>query len=593
METNNKDLFIGPDITAEALINIQFRQECPKGNATKATSLILQTFSFFLALKRSGTKELVVGSSSEGRKVLIAAYGDLAAANPLHPEAKGYVSSFRHPDELAFTLNLSKTSQSALSSNFLTNIERNPENYGDFKYDKSTSTLRILPDLSNFKDALNKLQKTVLKDLVIFVLRSIPLRTTVINGERFVQINQGDLVELFGIAGELLWDLSDITTSISIGALAETPANITTQQHPQIFGKSFGTQLVSALAAKPFVILAGGTGTGKTRAARLVAIQIAGKENVSTVAVGADWTDNRPLLGFRNLLSPDGASYVAPEALKLILKADKNLRDAAMGTKGENGAGSPIEESIMPFFLILDEMNLSHVERYFADFLSSMESGEALKLHDYEGELKADGSELIIPREVDWPRNLFVIGTVNIDETTYMFSPKVLDRAHVIEFKVEWDQIKEGLSAPPASELPRWSSEQTRNFTRIALDDKKVLGLDDQAVLEDILAGIHECMKDSRYNFAHRTARECLNYVAAAQRLDEAGLAEGHEINGLIDLAILQKVLPKLNGSTGSLTEILNKLSEFTSNHVLKESAEKLRFMANQLKNDQFVSFIQ
>ncbi len=161
METNNKDLFIGPDITAEALINIQFKQECPKGNATKATSLILQTFSFFLALKRSGTKELVVGSSSEGRKVLIAAYSDLAAANPLHPEAKGYVSSFRHPDELAFTLNLSKTSQSALSSNFLTNIERNPENYGDFKYDKSTSTLRILPDLSNFKDALNKLQKTV------------------------------------------------------------------------------------------------------------------------------------------------------------------------------------------------------------------------------------------------------------------------------------------------------------------------------------------------------------------------------------------------------------------------------------------------
>jgi len=352
-------------------------------------------------------------------------------------------------------------------------------------------------------------------------------------------------------------------------------------------------RLISALAAKPFIILAGGTGTGKTRAARQVAIQIAGKENVTTVAVGADWTDNRPLLGFRNLLSPDGASYVAPEALKLILNADKNLRDAAMETKGENSAGCPIEESIKPFFLILDEMNLSHVERYFADFLSSMESGEALKLHDYEGGLKADGSDLMIPREVEWPRNLFVIGTVNIDETTYMFSPKVLDRAHVIEFKVEWDEIKTGLSTPPAKELARWSSEQARNFTAIALDDQKILVKADQDVLEDVLAGAYGCLNGSRYNFAHRTARECLNYVAAAQRLSEAKLVEHLEITGLIDLAILQKALSKLNGSAGSLTETLNKLSEFTANNGLKESSEKLRAMIIQLKNDQFVSFIQ
>ena len=351
--------------------------------------------------------------------------------------------------------------------------------------------------------------------------------------------------------------------------------------------------LISALAAKPFVILAGGTGTGKTRSARQVAIQIAGKENVSTVAVGADWTDNRPLLGFRNLLSPDGASYVAPEALKLILKADKNLRDAALGTKGASSAGSSIEESIKPFFLILDEMNLSHVERYFADFLSSMESRDVLKLHDYEGNLKADGSELIIPREVEWPRNLFVIGTVNIDETTYMFSPKVLDRAHVVEFKVEWNEIKTGLSIPPAKALASWSAEQTQNFTNIALDDQKVLEKADQDRLEDVLSGAFGCLNGTRYNFAHRTARECLNYLAAAQRLSEAKLVEHRETTGLIDLAILQKVLPKLNGSAGSLTETLNKLSEFTTNNGLKESSEKLSSMVKQLKNDQFVSFIQ
>ena len=278
---------------------------------------------------------------------------------------------------------------------------------------------------------------------------------------------------------------------------------------------------------------------------------------MSTVAVGADWTDNRPLLGFRNLLSFDGASYVAPEALKLILKADKNLREAAKSSKGESSADSTIEDSIKPFFLILDEMNLSHVERYFADFLSSMESGEPLKLHDYEGGLKADGCDLIIPREVKWPRNLFVIGTVNIDETTYMFSPKVLDRTH------------------------------------IALDDKKALYKSDQDLLEDVLAGTYGCLSGSRYNFSHRTARECLNYVASAQRLSEAQLTEHRDIKGLIDLAILQKVLPKLNGSAGSLTETLNKLSEFTTKHALKDCSEKLTAMIKQLKNDQFVSFIQ
>ena len=404
-----------------------------------------------------------------------------------------------------------------------------------------------------------------------------------------------------GVIEEIRRDLNSFTRLAIREQISDefedlNPIDLTQEDIETVLQKnklSFSYKLTAALAAKPFVILAGGTGTGKTRSARQVAIQITGKENVSTVAVGADWTDNRPLLGFRNLLSSDGASYVAPEALKLILKADKNLRDAAMGTKGESNAGSPIEESIKPFFLILDEMNLSHVERYFADFLSSMESGEALKLHDYEGGLRADGSDLIIPREVEWPRNLFVIGTVNIDETTYMFSPKVLDRAHVIEFKVGWNEIKTGLSFPPAKALASWSAEQTRNFTTIALDDQKVLLKADQDVLEDVLASAYGCLDGSRYNFAHRTARECLNYLAAAQRLSEAKLIEHRETTGLIDLAILQKALPKLNGSSGSLTETLNKLSEFTTKHALKECSDKLREMIKQLQDDQFVSFIK
>ena len=94
---------------------------------------------------------------------------------------------------------------------------------------------------------------------------------------------------------------------------------------------------------------------------------------------------------------------------------------------------SKIENSNKPYFLILDEMNLSHVERYFADFLSAMESNELISLHKSDDENYKD-DVVIVPKSIELPNNLFVIGTVNIDETTYMFSPKVLDRANVIEF---------------------------------------------------------------------------------------------------------------------------------------------------------------
>jgi hypothetical protein len=116
-------------------------------------------------------------------------------------------------------------------------------------------------------------------------------------------------------------------------------------------------RLTSACSAKPFTILAGGTGTGKTNSARMTAASIAGMDNVETVAVGADWTDNRALLGFRNLLAEGGKTYVAPPALRIILKA--------LANPGK------------PYFLILDEMNLSRPEQYFAEFLSALEKNDS------------------------------------------------------------------------------------------------------------------------------------------------------------------------------------------------------------------------
>jgi len=172
--------------------------------------------------------------------------------------------------------------------------------------------------------------------------------------------------------------------------------------------------LLLSFKAKPFVILTGNSGTGKTKIAQLFAEYMADKngECHKIVAVGANWTENRHIIGFYNVITKE---YMKSDALELILDARKP------------------ENRDKPFFLILDEMNLSHVERYFADFLSAMESDESITLHKSDDEEnKID--EIKVPKSIKIPNNLFVIGTVNIDETTYMFSPKVLDRANVIEF---------------------------------------------------------------------------------------------------------------------------------------------------------------
>jgi hypothetical protein len=331
-------------------------------------------------------------------------------------------------------------------------------------------------------------------------------------------------------------------------------------------------KLINACCSKPFTILAGGTGTGKTRSAKLAAASIAGIDNVEVVAVGADWTDNRPLLGFRNLLAEGGKTYVAPPALRIILKALANPEK--------------------PHFLILDEMNLSHVERYFADFLSSMESKEPLKLHDCAGALKTEDG-ILVEGKVAWPNNLFVIGTVNIDETTYMFSPKVLDRAHVIEFKVAWDEIEGGLEGAVPNEAVPLKPEHVQEFMRVAQLKDKALSEDDHGALIDVLRDMHEALEGTRFVFAHRTARECLNYIASAQSLAKADIIPPQDTKELIDVAILQKALPKLNGATGTLSKILDDLIKVADKHDLTRCKDKLASMSRQLNADQFVSFIQ
>ncbi len=311
------------------------------------------------------------------------------------------------------------------------------------------------------------------------------------------------------------------------------------------------------------------------------------------VAVRPDWTDGRALLGFCNPLTK---SYEPTPTLQLLLRAHAEL--ASVGD-----AGAP-----RPYFLIFDEMNLARVEHYFSDFLSAMESGESIHLHD-EPQLEEDKD---IPRRITIPRNLFVIGTVNIDETTYMFSPKVLDRAFVLEFN---DVDLAGL----AGEVPA----EAATSTPLALDNLEGgLALLGAATDEEwrrfnaalggeagaVLRRIHAALALENRHFGYRVAREIARFVGLA--MTQAGEGEA-TVRAALDVAVFSKVLPKLHGSQAEIEGTLKALLAIALGGVTAEeafdggvlraevvvplprTARKLHRMLRRLRAHGFVSFIE
>ena len=309
------------------------------------------------------------------------------------------------------------------------------------------------------------------------------------------------------------------------------------QEACKISGLKYNNQLITryiaSLATKPFVLLSGLSGSGKTKLAQAFAQWIAqDTSQYCIVPVGADWTNREPLLGYINALDND--EYILPEngALKLLIEADKE------------------ENKKKPYFLILDEMNLSHVERYFADFLSIMESKDELKLHSED---EKNG----VPSYINWPSNLFIVGTVNIDETTYMFSPKVLDRANVIEFRVNKTDIAEFLKAPNEIDFTNLNTKGASmgvNFVSIAAN--KSFPEIDTKVLNEKLVLFFEELKKTGAEFGYRTATEIHRLYNQLTTLD-IDMQE----NTKIDIAIMQKLLPKLHGSRRKLCPILEVLA--------------------------------
>jgi len=306
-------------------------------------------------------------------------------------------------------------------------------------------------------------------------------------------------------------------------------------------------RFVSSVVAKRFVILTGLSGSGKTRLALAFAKWISAdqKDQVCVVPVGADWTNREPLLGYQNALQQD--EYNAPEALRLILRAHANWEDPQAEKK--------------PYFLILDEMNLSHVERYFSDFLSAIESEEEIPLHNAAGEIVVqnnDRAHLTVPTSVKLPKNLFVIGTVNVDETTYMFSPKVLDRANVIEFRVAKEELDRYLEDPRLidfTNLEGAGSDMAASFVELATEQAAPITAEQQ--IKDVFLEFFEHLKTVGAEFGFRSAGEMMRYCRIA-----ANFSDEVDVDGLVDAAILQKLLPKLHGSRSKLEAPLREMAK-------------------------------
>lgn len=303
-----------------------------------------------------------------------------------------------------------------------------------------------------------------------------------------------------------------------------------------IFSPKLVNRFISSLCTKPFVICTGLSGSGKTKLAQAFVQWISYDESqYLIVPVGADWTNREPLLGYPNALTNE--TYVTPEngVLQLILSAKENCENKNEPTK--------------PYFLILDEMNLSHVERYFADFLSAMESGDKIPLH----KMQNFGGD--IPSSFYLPKNLFIIGTVNIDETTYMFSPKVLDRANTIEFRLSDQNLEDFIKSDLKLNLDLLKGQgasMSESFMELSLieTDKNL------STVETDLKLFFSELKKSGAEFGYRTASEIGRLMYMLGQSGENG-------NDLLDIAIMQKLLPKLHGSRNKLTKVLPVLGSF------------------------------
>lgn len=382
-----------------------------------------------------------------------------------------------------------------------------------------------------------------------------------------------------------------------------------------------------AMRTKPFLLLAGISGTGKSRIVKQLAYKscpdnaVLRKDatspgNYCLIEVKPNWHDSTELLGYRSQIG--SKHYVLTPFIKFLINA--------------------MLHSDTPFFVCLDEMNLAPVEQYFAEFLSVLESrkkkdghitSEALIKADvfkeFEHQLRNElfglesstsdeygkhatsdptphyGKENEVYKTLKTeglriPENLIVIGTVNMDETTHQFSRKVIDRAMTIEMNIAdgeapftsfFDDYEEltyadnplgkDLFLPKfvsASEALAAMTEEDRQFLKDELPGK--------------LAALNHALNGTPFKIAYRVQNELILYFAAL-RADSPDVEKVKLLVTAIDSILMMKVLPRIEGDIDLLKEPLKALADYTAQY--PQSRDKIKEMSERLERGQFTSF--
>jgi|WetSurMetagenome_2_1015567.scaffolds.fasta_scaffold05097_2 5-methylcytosine-specific restriction enzyme B len=362
-----------------------------------------------------------------------------------------------------------------------------------------------------------------------------------------------------------------------------------------------------SIKTKPFIILAGLSGTGKSRLVRTLAYKFDNIEedrlnekhppsNFQIIKVRPNWHDSSDLLGYESRISGK-ERFIVTEFIRFLVKAKQHPET--------------------PFFLCLDEMNLAPVEQYFAEYLSVLESRRGNNMGTIKTDTlissslitkyaeKADGVDLgynlwgelslsdpaiqaeLKTNGLGLPPNLIVIGTVNMDETTYSFSRKVLDRAMTVEMN-EIDLLA-GLD----DESDDWSYPEKSVPKELVLSEKtqgsevfSELGKIGEDILE-YLNQINEKLEGSPFKVAYRVRDEFLlytwNFSSLVNKPDDW-------LNQVLDDMTLMKILPRIEGDADK-TKLLDDLKTEFETRSLVRSLKKTVEMIKRRNTSHYTSY--
>ena len=345
--------------------------------------------------------------------------------------------------------------------------------------------------------------------------------------------------------------------------------------------------LYLSLKAKPFIILAGTSGTGKSKLAKLFAESI--KAEYKLVPVRPDWSDSSDLFGHLDLTG----KFIPGAVTDFIANANNNLSK--------------------PHILCLDEMNLARVEYYLSDYLSVIETRRVQNgkiITDSVLTKESFGKDTTAFEkygELSIPENLYIIGTVNMDETTFPFSKKVLDRANTIEFSNVDLNFPDFSSSPSANPLDNINNDFIKSKYLILKDC-----LNYQTELNPIcveLEKVNQILAKANLHVGYRVRDEIVFYTLnnIIEQLINNEKA--------LDNAIMQKILPRIQGSSNAVKGMLYELFKYclgdakgiqieqdsgsetlfnaleSNSATYEESAKKIAFMIRRFEEDGFTSY--